>query len=77
MDQISIRGIASIAIIASRDIPYCLDHSTIWLDPYKRSLAVNDTAWRGLLNGADLLPPAKVETFVDASIGIQREQTAW
>jgi hypothetical protein len=66
------------AIVASRCIPYCLeDASLIWLDPYRgRGRAVDDTAWRGLLGGADLLAPVRIETFVDHSIGLVKVHDA-
>jgi hypothetical protein len=58
------------AIIATGDVSYSMDDFTaVWLDPYRRSRPVDDTAWRKLLNGGDLLAPTRLEKFCDYSIG--------
>jgi hypothetical protein len=73
-----IRGLLP-AIIGSGDISYSLDDpSAVWFDPYRSSgRSVDAQKWRQLLNGGDLLPPTKLNVFIDHSIGLQRTQSAW
>src|SRR4029077_18727320 len=67
------------AVIATGDVQFSFDdRSAFWLDPYRASgRLVDPSAWRRILSGGDLLPPTKIDVFMDHSIGLQRVQSAW
>jgi len=62
------------ALIVS-DVPYHLDHSSLFVDPYRsRGTAVDRDAWRRVLAGGDLKAATPIKPKVDdASIGFRRE----
>jgi hypothetical protein len=63
-----------IGVIASNDVPYCLDNSQLFLDPHGRGKAINPNAWRKLLAGAALREPVpRVKAVDDRSIGFVNE----
>jgi hypothetical protein len=71
--QMGVQGVARSlrpAIVATGDVNFSFDdRDAFWLHPHRSGTPVDDTAWRKLLNGGDLIMPTRVEKFVDRSIG--------
>jgi hypothetical protein len=68
------------SIVATGSVPFSFDGSAnIWLDPYRvRGKPVDQSGWKRILSGSgDLLPPTKLNVFMDHSIGHVRTQSAW
>jgi hypothetical protein len=67
------------AIIVS-DVPFHLDHSSLFLDPYRsKGTAIDRQAWRRLLNGGELRQAIPIkQTVDDRSIGYRKVlATTW
>jgi hypothetical protein len=65
------------ALIAS-DVPYMLDHSSLFVDPHRsKGTAVDRAAWRRIVNGGELRPAIPVKAVDDRSIGHAKVQAMW
>jgi hypothetical protein len=65
------------ALIVS-DVPYVLDHSILFVDPFRsKGTAVDRGAWRKLLPGGDLRAATPINKIDDRSIGAVKVGGAW
>ena len=66
------------ALIVS-DVPFYLDHSSLFVDPYRsRGSAIDRDVWRRLLSGGDIKAALPIKAKVDdGSIGFRRQIPSW